>query len=652
MEGSGRLLCILRQISRKTPIYSRLQKATYCSGIKTKPLDEVYQKEYVSENIEEEPAVQCGPNKAERVGPSTDTLTDTFGRQHTYLRISLSERCNLRCQYCMPENGVELTPSQKLLSSEEILRLSEMFVKEGVEKIRLTGGEPLVRKDVVEIIRGLNEFRDLGLQTIAMTTNGVTLARKLPALKEAGLDLINVSLDTLVPAKFEFISRRKGWDRVIKGIDTAIDLGYSPVKVNCVVMRGLNEEEICDFVAFTKDKNVDIRFIEYMPFDGNKWNSKKMVSYLEMVDTIKARWPDFSRMQDHPNDTSKAYHVPGFTGQVGFISSMSEHFCGTCNRIRLTADGNLKVCLFGNTEVSLRDVMRASPDDAELRDVISAAVKRKKKQHADYLEEIEDFKCPGDGMSMRTLSTSCTHSFTTLMPAGIVSATFLSTPQPWNTQIRQCWTGDEESMKYWETDRRARLAEAAERGDIEEDCDVTEYKQDHDNYRNISENISKSDCDSLTHVDTAGKTKMVDVGYKPDTVRTAVASATIHVGEKVFPLIKENKMKKGDVLSVSQLAGIMAAKRTSELIPLCHNIFISGVDVSFVLNEENHCIHITSSAKTAGKTGVEMEAIMAVSVAAITIYDMCKAVSKDMVISDIRLEQKTGGVRGDYLRHK
>ncbi|XP_060081579.1 molybdenum cofactor biosynthesis protein 1-like isoform X2 [Ylistrum balloti] len=282
----------------------------------------------------------------------------------------------------MPEDGVELTPSQKLLSSEEILRLSKLFVKEGVQKIRLTGGEPLVRKDVVEIIRGLNELRDIGLQTIAMTTNGVTLARKAPALQEAGLDLINVSLDTLISAKFEFISRRKGWNHVMKGIDTALDLGYNPVKVNCVVMRGMNEEEICDFVAFTKDKNVDVRFIEYMPFDGNKWNSKKMVSYLEMMDTIKARWPDFSRMQDHPNDTSKAYRVPGYKGQVGFITSMSEHFCGTCNRIRLTADGNLKVCLFGNTEVSLRDVMRASPDDTELSEVISAAVKRKKKQHA------------------------------------------------------------------------------------------------------------------------------------------------------------------------------------------------------------------------------------------------------------------------------
>lgn len=314
-----------------------------------------------------------------------DVLTDTFGRHHTYLRISLSERCNLRCQYCMPEEGVDLTPKEKLLSTEEILRLSEMFVQEGITKIRLTGGEPLVRKDLAHIIEGMNRLRPFGLQTIAMTTNGVTLARKLPLLKEAGLDLLNISLDTLIPAKFEFITRRKGWDRVMNGIDTALDLGYDPVKVNCVVTRGVNEEEINDFVALTENKNIDIRFIEYMPFDGNKWNFKKMVPYQEMLKNIQERYPTVYRMSDLPNDTSKAYKVEGFKGQVGFITSMSEHFCGSCNRLRLTADGNLKVCLFGNSEVSLRDVLREDISEEELMQVVSAAVKRKKKQHAGVL---------------------------------------------------------------------------------------------------------------------------------------------------------------------------------------------------------------------------------------------------------------------------
>ena len=169
-----------------------------------------------------------------------------------------------------------------------------------------------------------------------------------------------VSLDTLKAQKFEFISRRPkaGHAKVLGAIDKSLDLGINPVKVNCVVMRGLNEDEILDFVDMTRDKNVDVRFIEYMPFDGNKWNNQKMVSYKEMVDIITSKYSDFQRISDAPNDTSKGFKVPGFRGQVGFITSMSEHFCSTCNRLRLTADGNLKVCLFGNTEISLRDQLR------------------------------------------------------------------------------------------------------------------------------------------------------------------------------------------------------------------------------------------------------------------------------------------------------
>ncbi|XP_012936788.1 GTP 3',8-cyclase, mitochondrial isoform X2 [Aplysia californica] len=314
--------------------------------------------------------------------PFSDFLTDTFGRQHRYLRISLTERCNLRCQYCMPEEGVSLSPRQNILTTEEILSLSRLFVAEGINKIRLTGGEPLVRKDIITIIDGLNRLRELGLKHIGITTNAVTLARRLPDLQAAGLDQINLSLDTLVPAKFEFITRRRGFDKVMKGIDKALELGYDPMKINCVVMRGMNEDEICDFVDFTKDKKVDIRFIEYMPFGGNRWNTKKFVSYQEMLHMIHERFPDLTRLSDRPNDTSKAYKVPGFAGQIGFITSMSEHFCGTCNRLRLTADGNLKVCLHGNAEVSLRDALRENMPEAELLDVIGAAVKRKKKQHA------------------------------------------------------------------------------------------------------------------------------------------------------------------------------------------------------------------------------------------------------------------------------
>uniref|UniRef100_A0A8C5FUM6 GTP 3',8-cyclase n=1 Tax=Gadus morhua TaxID=8049 RepID=A0A8C5FUM6_GADMO len=315
--------------------------------------------------------------------PFSAFLTDSFGRRHSYLRISLTEKCNLRCQYCMPEEGVKLTPRAQLLTTAEVLRLARLFVHEGVDKIRLTGGEPLIRPDVLDIIAELRKLE--GLKTIAVTTNGMNLARLLPKLKDSGLDLLNISLDTLIPAKFEFIVRRKGFHKVMEGIDKALEMGYNPVKVNCVVMRGLNEDEILDFVALTEKKPIEVRFIEYMPFDGNKWNFKKMVSYQEMLDCIKQQWPALEMVPTGHADTAKGYKVPGFAGKVGFISSMSDHFCGSCNRLRLTADGNLKVCLFGNSEVSLRDELRSGATETQLLDIIGAAVGRKKKQHAGML---------------------------------------------------------------------------------------------------------------------------------------------------------------------------------------------------------------------------------------------------------------------------
>lgn len=310
----------------------------------------------------------------------SNMLVDSFGRLHTYLRISLTERCNLRCQYCMPAEGVELTPTPMVMSQNEIVRLASLFVHSGVNKIRLTGGEPSIRKDIEEICSQLSNLK--GLKTLAMTTNGLTLARKLPKLKESGLNLLNISLDTLVPAKFEFMTRRKGHERVMESIYTAVDLGYNPVKVNCVVMRGFNDDEICDFVELTKEKPINVRFIEFMPFDGNVWNVKKLVSYAEMLDIVGKRYTGLKRIQDHPTETAKNFTVDGHQGTVSFITSMTDHFCAGCNRLRLLADGNLKVCLFGPSEVSLRDPIRNGADDNELRQIIGAAVKRKKAAHA------------------------------------------------------------------------------------------------------------------------------------------------------------------------------------------------------------------------------------------------------------------------------
>lgn len=307
-------------------------------------------------------------------------LIDSFSRKHNYLRISVTERCSFRCQYCMPEEGVTLTPQSHLLTSKEIIRISTLFVKLGVEKIRLTGGEPLIRKDIVELIGALSKLKSL--QTIAITTNGLTLHKKLKDLKSAGLNAVNISLDTLISPKFELITRRKGLDHVLKSIEAALHLGFHPVKVNCVVMKGINDDELVSFVDYTKDKDVDVRFIEYCPFTGNKWNSTKMVPYLEMINIIKQQYPEIIRLPDLPNDTSKGYQVPGFVGRIGFITSMTHNFCGSCNRLRITADGNLKVCLFGKEEVSLRDALRKNASEEELINIISTAVLNKKKQHS------------------------------------------------------------------------------------------------------------------------------------------------------------------------------------------------------------------------------------------------------------------------------
>ncbi|XP_034480927.1 molybdenum cofactor biosynthesis protein 1 isoform X2 [Drosophila innubila] len=322
-------------------------------------------------------------NKSQRQSVAMSPLTDSFGRHHTYLRISLTERCNLRCDYCMPAEGVPLQPKSQLLTSEEVLRLARIFVEQGVRKIRLTGGEPTVRRDIVEMVAELKALEQL--EHVGITTNGLVLTRLLLPLQRAGLDSLNISLDTLRKDRFEKITRRKGWERVIAGIDLAIQLGYRP-KVNCVLMRNFNDDEICDFVEFTRERPVDVRFIEYMPFSGNKWHTDRLISYSETVQLIRQRWPEFQALPNGPNDTSKAYAVPGFAGQLGFITSMTEHFCGSCNRLRLTADGNIKVCLFGNKEFSLRDAMRSEDcTEQQLVELIGMAVQRKKRQHAGML---------------------------------------------------------------------------------------------------------------------------------------------------------------------------------------------------------------------------------------------------------------------------
>lgn len=363
--------------------------------------------------------------------PFSDFLTDTFDRQHDYLRISLTERCNLRCVYCMPEEGVPLSPPRELLTTPEIVMLSSTFVSQGVNKIRLTGGEPTIRKDILPLMQQIGALRSHGLRELCLTTNGIALHRKLEGMVEAGLTGVNLSLDTLDPWQFQIMTRRKGFDAVMKSIERVFELNRHgagiKLKINAVVMRGINDREIIPFVEMTREKDIEVRFIEYMPFDGNKWNEGKMFSYAEMLDRIRERFPGLEKVRGHKNDTSKTYKIPGFMGKIGFITSMTHNFCGTCNRLRITSDGNLKVCLFGNAEVSLRDILRESnggepineevyemmkniemdrrqqissdssphlelaPNERKLLNVIGMAVKRKKAKHAG-IGELEHMK--------------------------------------------------------------------------------------------------------------------------------------------------------------------------------------------------------------------------------------------------------------------
>ena len=248
----------------------------------------------------------------------------------------------------MPEEGVKLSP--RIMSTDEITRLASFFVDHGVKKIRLTGGEPLVRPDFFSVLNALFQLKQRGLKTVAITTNAIALnEKKIHRMRDEGIDAVNISLDTLRPEKFEFISRRKGWHLVLRNIKDAVEAGFRDrVKINVVVMKGLNDDEVIDFVELTQDIDLDIRFIEYMPFDGNKWNSNKLVPYREMLNRIRNRYPTLTPIisqdsKDFFNQTSKPFKVPGFKGRIGFITSMTNNFCSTCNRIRLTADGHLKV---------------------------------------------------------------------------------------------------------------------------------------------------------------------------------------------------------------------------------------------------------------------------------------------------------------------
>ncbi|MDP4264592.1 MAG: GTP 3',8-cyclase MoaA [Bacteroidota bacterium] len=283
-------------------------------------------------------------------------ITDRFNRVHNYLRISLTDNCNLRCFYCMPEEEYEFTPASRLMQLHEIEALAKIFVDLGVNKIRLTGGEPLVRKDAGEIILSLSKLP----VKLTLTTNGSRLHEFVDTLGQAGVHSLNISLDTLQPEKFQLITRRDQFQKVYDNIQLLLKRNFH-VKVNMVVMKGLNNNEINDFIEWTRHEPVHIRFIEFMPFTGNRWTSNKVFTMQEMLEVIGKKY-EVVRLQDEKHDTAKGYQVPGHRGTFAIISTMSANFCGECNRMRLTADGKMKNCLFSGYETDLLSALRKGED--------------------------------------------------------------------------------------------------------------------------------------------------------------------------------------------------------------------------------------------------------------------------------------------------
>ena len=339
------------------------------------------------------------PSSIQHTEKDEAILTDQFGRKHTYLRISLTERCNLRCTYCMPANGVPLTPKENIMSADEVFQIATTFVNLGVTKIRLTGGEPMIRKDFPDILKRLSI---LPIE-LAITTNGILLERYQTLLQEANVSAITVSIDSLKKEKFKQITRRDYFDTVWNGIQLLLQQGLQ-VKLNIVLIKNFNENEIIDFINLTKNQNIVIRFIEFMPFDGNDWNKKQLVSQEEILKQVTEHFEtkEIERLKDRPNDTARNFKILGFKGSFAIISSVTNPFCDSCNRIRLTANGKLKNCLFSAIENDLLSTLRMGGD---LRQIISKSLqaKYKKRGGMDTLKKLEDPILHSKNRSMITI---------------------------------------------------------------------------------------------------------------------------------------------------------------------------------------------------------------------------------------------------------
>ena len=325
-------------------------------------------------------------------------LRDSYGRPIRDLRVSLTDRCNFRCFYCLPHGEPPIAPKEQMLSYEEIEYVCEIFVSLGIEKIRLTGGEPMLRRDIETIIRKLARLKVSGLQDLALTTNGYYLPERAQSLKDAGLDRVTISLDSLKRDVFKRMTGVDVLDKVLAGIAATKEAQLEPIKINAVIVRGHNEDEVADFAAFAREYNVKMRFIEFMPLDsGHEWSRKDVVSGKEIRDRISERFPLVSVEVERGSETSSRYRfADGAPGEIGIIAPVTEPFCGACSRIRLTADGQIRTCLFSTVEHSLRDVVRSGASRDEIIEYIESVILKKEPRH--FINDPE-FVAPSRTMS-------------------------------------------------------------------------------------------------------------------------------------------------------------------------------------------------------------------------------------------------------------
>lgn len=306
-------------------------------------------------------------------------INDSYNRRIDYFRISVTDRCNLRCLYCMPSEGIKLVSHDEILRYEEIIRLSQIVYELGFRKFRITGGEPLCRKGISYLISGIAKINsDIDL---SITTNGILLSKYADELKSAGLSRVNISLDTLNKEKFKEITNFDLFEEVINSINRAIETGFDPIKINVVIVRGVNDDEILNFVEFVKDKPLFVRFIELMPFRKNNWNEKKFISSAEIRQIIDKHYNLLNIENTFLNGPSVNYKIDGYKGKIGFISPLTEKFCISCNRLRLTADGHLLPCLMSDREIDIKGPMRSGATDKELMTIIQSAILSKPKGH-------------------------------------------------------------------------------------------------------------------------------------------------------------------------------------------------------------------------------------------------------------------------------